>query len=69
MTNEIIYKQMKVYEAECEAKGKKVRNQAYEGWNFVLGIEASPQRYASMERQGLIRCVYKIDGRKYYNVI
>lgn len=69
MTNEMIYKQMKVYEAECEAKGRKCYGGTYHMWNARLHINASAQRFASMERQGLIVSNKKIDNTKYYELV
>ena len=70
MTNEMIYKMMKKYLQEQFQKYGRVSSKGtYHSWNARLGIDCSAQRFASMERQGLLHCCGKIDGCKYYEVV
>lgn len=69
MDNNTIYKMMRNYKADCEAKGRKCYGGTYHQWNARLHIDASAQRFASMEKQGLIVSYNKVNNIKFYELV
>lgn len=70
MTNEMIYKQMKVYlKEQFQKTGRCSTKGTYHNWNARLHTDIPAQRFASMARQGLLRVCYKVDGVNCYEFV